>query len=38
MPDGFGKEKKNNNCYSKYNKSLTISSNKAAITKGHDYN
>lgn len=37
MPDGYEKGKKNNS-YSKYNKSLTISSNKAAITKGHDCN
>jgi len=27
-----------NNCFSKYNKSLTIPSNNAAITKGHDCN
>lgn len=26
------------NCFSKYNKSLTIPSNNAAITKGHDCN
>lgn len=31
-------EKEKNNCYSKYNKSPTISSNNAAITKGHDCN